>query len=79
MYPSHDETQAIIKLHQQDLLKEAEEDRLLALVSRTRSRLPRRLLAGAGRWLVVVGTRLESRYADAQVSVALATGQESHT
>ena len=79
MYRPDYETQANIKLHQQDLLREAERDRLVAVASRTPPRLLRRVLAGAGRWLVVIGTRLESRYADAPVPVSLAIAQESNT
>ena len=79
MYRPDYETQANIKLHQQDLLREAERDRLVAVASRTPSRSFRRVLAGTGRWLVVIGTRLESRYANAPVSVSLATAHKSTT
>ena len=65
MYPSAYETQATVKLHRRELLREAERDRALAQAACPPPRSLRRVLAGAGRWLVLVGTRLERRYADA--------------
>ncbi len=78
MYRPHYETQATIKLHQHDLLHQAERDRLLAAAG-MRSMSLKRALAAAGGWLVAVGTRLESRYADAPAPVSLAAARKSST
>lgn len=76
MNPMSYELHAIIEQHQQDLLREAQVDRLLAILpprSQRSSAAPvRRLLARTGRWLIAVGTRLEARYA------SIPTTQNSH-
>jgi hypothetical protein len=77
MYHPQYDTEAMIKLHQQDLLHQAERDRLLSAAGRTHSSAPRRLLAATGKWLVVIGSRLQSRYGDAPASVALAAAPKS--
>ena len=63
MYSSNYETHATIKLHQQTLLKEAAQDRLLNHAQRIGSKTIRRILVAAGQLLVAIGTRLEERYA----------------
>lgn len=60
------ETHAMIKQHEQDLRREAERDRLLAAKPVEISWLSH-LLASAGRLLIAIGTRLETRYAEATV------------
>ena len=70
MYPSTYETEAVIRLHQQDLLQAAERDRMLARRRTVGSPL-HRALAGAGGWLVRVGSRLQERYTDAPAPGAL--------
>jgi hypothetical protein len=79
MYQSDYETQATIRLHRQAMLHEAEQERLLdnthrAGPGRWHSLLRWRIVAplgrtlvGAGRWLVSVGTKLETRYADGAI------------
>ena len=74
MYTSY-ETQAHIRLHRQDLLAEAERDRLLSGPPRALPALIRRILSRMGRWLISLGARLEARYADASVSLAGTNGQ----
>ncbi len=67
MNPMSYELHATIEQRQQDLHREAEADRLLAnlppRIQRSSVAPVKRLLARIGRWLVVVGTRLEARYA----------------
>jgi len=54
------EIQSTIRLHRQDLLREAEQERLFVLPAR---RAPLKLLlARTGRFLIAIGTRLEARY-----------------
>jgi hypothetical protein len=60
------ETHTTIKLHRQDLLREAERERLL--VSPTWNARLERLLARTGRFLIAIGTRLEARYAPPALS-----------
>ena len=60
------ELHATIKQHQKDLLRAAEHDRLLTSPP-WRGRGPiaaslQHFLARTGRWLIAVGTRLETRY-----------------
>jgi hypothetical protein len=61
------ETQATIKLHRQDLLREAERERLL-LAQLTQSARLERVLTRAGRRLIELGTWLETRYVDPVLS-----------
>ena len=56
------ETDQTIALHRQALHQEAEQERLLAAGRALHAPL-KALLARTGRWLVAVGTRLETRYA----------------
>jgi hypothetical protein len=79
VYSSNYETRATIKLHQQTLLKEAAQDRLLSETQRTGSHPIRRALFATGRLLVAIGTRLEDRYALAttNASAAAQTSSES--
>ena len=70
------ETRASIQLHRQSLMQEAERERLWSHMQRDepgesdaffRTRvtvLPRRVLVRTGLWLIAVGGRLETRYAD---------------
>ena len=60
------ETQATIRLHRQALLAEAARERLLS--TQTQSRPLEQLLARAGRLLIDLGTRLETRYAASLLS-----------
>ena len=91
MYRSDYETQATIGRHRQALMREVERERLLANTHRIRLygwRSPRgwgifaslrRVLAGTGRWLISVGTKLEARYADGAVGshFRILSGSES--
>jgi hypothetical protein len=67
------EMHTTIRLHRQDLLREAERERLLA--SPARSAGLKLLLARTGRFLIDVGTRLEARYATPSLS---AVGHSPH-
>ena len=61
------ETRSTIKLHRQELLREAEQERLLAKRPVQSTRMER-LLSRTGRRLVEVGTWLETRYTDPALS-----------
>jgi hypothetical protein len=64
--PGPYETETTIRLHRQDLLREAERERLLP--SPAWSARLELLLARTGRFLIDVGTRLEARYATPSLS-----------
>ena len=67
MIPSQYEIEATIRLHRQDLVREAERDRLFG--ARWVPPAPlRRMLASAGRRLVVLGSRLEARWTDSSAA-----------
>ena len=77
MHPSTYETQAVIRLHQQDLLQAAERERMLLAQRRMVASPLHRALAGIGEWLVRMGTQLVRRYADAPAGGSLAIAQQS--
>jgi hypothetical protein len=60
------ETHTTIRLHRQELLGEAERERLLG-AARPSTRLER-LLARTGRLLIEIGTQLETRYSSPSLS-----------
>ena len=62
MYNSY-ELEVIIKLHRQDLLREAMHDRLLRQARQARAPLYCRLLAGVGSLLIAAGQKLQEPYA----------------
>lgn len=67
------ETNKIIQMREQDLLREAEQDRLLRQAREASPRLYRRVLASVGSLLIATGEKLQGSYALTRPSRADAT------
>jgi hypothetical protein len=68
------EMRATMQMHRKDLLREAEQDRLLHLSRQRQPGLRHRLLAAVGRVLVDAGRKLQEPLATARGMCVLADG-----
>ena len=66
------EMRATMQLHRKDLLREAEQDRLLHLARQGRPGLGDRLMASIGRTLVSLGRKLQEPLATHSASLSMA-------
>ncbi len=65
MFMPYEQLYASIKGHQEDLLRDAAQDRLIWEALKSYNGWARRMTCAVGHWLIVIGTRLETRYSPA--------------